>query len=331
MDGNALPDTPAQPPGMDTPPGPPETAAATLTGRYGSQSIWDVSSALPTSLGDLVADLVVDAITAELVNRPEIPDATADEIRQATAGAIHEPVRDFVDANAPAALGPQSELIAALHEIVSDVEVSSVLDLSQAGNELVGLEQLTAVTLSYGGTTLRVTESELAAASDLVRVAADIEGTVTSPSALALATHELAVRFDVLATRAASELIGLLGAEDLAAQAAGAVACTAVVDRVTGGGDSLDLSVAGRSIAVGVEILLEGCERARGEIRDYGLGLVRRNAGVALGGALLMADSDGNRAIDTLVSEEDYYGELTAYPTAQKPRFPVYLAAERLP
>lgn len=131
--------------------------------------------------------------------------------------------------------------------------------------------------------------------------------------------------------RAAEELIGLANAEDLAARAAGAIACTAVVERVTGGSGSLDLSVAGRRVSVGVDLLLASCERVRGEVIDYGLGLVRRDVGVALGGELLAIDSDGNREIDTLVSDEAYYGELTAWPTAEKPRFTVALAAERLP
>lgn len=319
----------SQPPDGDPVP-PPPAQEPELAGLYHSVARWDLSSAITEhpGVGTVVADLIVE----QVVSLSGVPAPLEDAAREQVAAAIHEPIRSHVDAQIPSDLLPDSPFLDELSAIFADVEVESDIDLVVAGSDadmLGGSETVTGMRLRRGDRVLILPVDALELGQAKVPVGALIDGSVDSDTGLTFDSHELALRIDVLLTYAAVELLDQLDAETLAEQVNEALACTSIVERITGGSSELTFEAGGMSFSVGVADLLDGCALARSEVAGYAFGLINPDVGVAVGGTARALDTNGDAVIDRLVSGADYSGLITAVPLPTPTRFNASFSAER--
>ena len=125
-------------------------------GDYVVQSTWDLSA--PLSSDRTVGDVVADALILELAGK--IPSDSAIEKIDAV---VRPPIRREVDANTPAILQPDSELMMSLAGTLASVEVMSELELRDGGllDDIKGTERIVAFGLEHHGQSYVVTPDEI--------------------------------------------------------------------------------------------------------------------------------------------------------------------------
>ena len=133
------PDDTTEPEPKPEPEPPPEpepeplTGPLDFTGVYDLQSEWDLSGAIAAdSLGDLVADLLIEQVVAGL----GLPGFLQDDARDALSSIAHDPIADFIDANTSDVLDPSTGVLADLAEILGQVHVIGELELTDADGDL---------------------------------------------------------------------------------------------------------------------------------------------------------------------------------------------------
>jgi hypothetical protein len=314
----------------DDPVPPPPAQALELSGLYHSVARWDLSSAITEhpGVGTVVADLIVDQVVA----LSGVPGLFEDTARELVAAAIHEPIRDYVDARVPSNLIPDSPFLTDLAAIFADVEVESDIELVVAGSDgdiVDGAETVTAVRLRHGTRSLRLPVDVLDLGDASVPVGAFIDGSIDSDTQITFETRELALRIDVLLTYAATELLDALDADSLAQQVAAALECASIVELITGGDGSFSFQIGWLRFSLGVDDLLDGCTIARDQIIERAFGFINPSLGVAVGGTASALDTNGDAVIDQLVSGADYSGLITAVPLPTPTRFNASFTAER--
>lgn len=311
-------------------PDPPPPPAPELAGSYRSLAHWDLSSAITEhpGAGTLVADLIVE----QVVELSGVPGPLQDAAREQVAAAIHEPIRDYVDARVPSDVAPDSELLTKLADVFADVEVESDITLLVTGSDgdrIDGAETLIAMRLRHDDRTLRLPVDVLELGDASVPVGALIDGSIDKDTTITFETHEFALRVDLLLTYAATELLEVLDAETLAERVTGALECASIVERITGGSDTFAFEVGGMSFSLGIDALLDGCGLVRDEVAGYAFGLIDPALGVAVGGTASALETSGDASIDRLVSNDDYSGLITAVPLPTPTRFDASFTAQR--
>jgi hypothetical protein len=301
--------------------GSPEPEAPELAGVYHSLSQWDLSSAITEhpGVGTVVADLIIE----QVIGLAGVPSPLQETAREKVAAVVHEPIRDYVDSRVPRDLVPDSEFLTELSAIMANVEVESdiALDIdARDAMHIEGRETIIAMQLRRGERSLRVPADALQLGDASLPIGANFDGRITG-AALAIDSHEFALRIDVLLAFAATELLDELDAELLGQQVAAVLECAQIVEYVTGGGDSITFEVGGMTFTAGIEDLLDGCELVRVEITDYALGFINPELGVAVGGSATAIDADGDATVESLVSGADYSGLITAVPLPTPTRF----------
>jgi hypothetical protein len=328
----ACPDDGSEPGGPEEgpPDEPPAPEVVEVAGTYHSLSQWNLSSAITEhpGVGTIVADLVIE----QVVSLAGVPSPLEDAAREKVAAVVHEPIREYVDSRVPSILVPESELLTELGAILGDVDVESDIELAVAATDdtrLTGRETLLSLELRRGERSLRLPVDGLAIGNASVPIGANISGDITAGTALSIAPHSFALRFDVLLAHAATELLGVLDAETLGQQVSAALECAQIVEHITGGNDSITIEVGGMTFTAGLEDLLDGCEFVRIEITDYALGLINPDLGIAVGGSANAIDADGDAIAERLVSGADYSGLITSIPLPTPTRFNASFTAAR--
>jgi hypothetical protein len=309
---------------------PPPAQDPGLSGTYHSLAHWDLSSAITEhpGAGTVVADLIVE----QVVGLAGVPGPLQDAARAQVAATIHAPIRDYVDAQVPDDLLPDSELLTELAAIFADVEVESDIALAMASRDperITGTETVTAMRLQHGERSLHLPVDVLELGDASLPIGAFLDGTLDQDTTITFESHELVLRVDVLLTYAAIELLQVLDADTLADQVADTLECASIVERITGGSDTFSFEVGGMSFSLGIDALLDGCEIMREEVADYALGIIDPALGVALGGTANALDTDGDALFDRLVSNADYSGLITAVPLPTPTRFNATFTANR--
>jgi hypothetical protein len=333
LEGAGAPPDSSPDAGPDMPPPPPPPPPAPepeLAGLYHAVSVWDLGSAITEhpGVGTIVADLIVE----QVVSLAGVPSPLEDAAREQVAAAIHEPIRDYVDARVPSDLAPDSPFLTSLAEILGDVEVESDIELTVAGSDssfLGGAETVTAMTLRRGERSVRLPVDLLELGEASVPVGALIEGRVDTSTTIDIEPHEFALRIDVLLTYAATELLDALGVETLAEQVAAALECTAIVQQITGGSATFTFDVSGMTFTVDADSLLDGCVIVRAEVAGFAFGLINPGLGVAVGGSATAIDANRDAIVERLAGGADYGGLVTAIPLPTPTRFNASFTALR--
>lgn len=314
----------------DTTPTPPPAQDPEVSGLYHSLAHWDLSSAITEhpGAGTVVADLIVE----QVVGLAGVPGPLQDAARAQVAAAIHAPIRDYVDAQVPDDVLPDSALLTDLAAILAEVAVESNIELAMASRDperITGTETVTAMRLQHGERSLHLPVDVLELGDASLPIGAFLDGTRDANTTITFETHELVLRVDVLLAYAATELLGALDAEALAEQVADALACDSIVDHITGGSDAFRFEIGGMSFSLGIDALLDGCDVVRDEVVDHAFGIIDPALGVAVGGAVRALDTDGDALVDRLVSDAGYSGSITAVPLPTPTRFNASFAADR--
>lgn len=314
-------------PATDAPPPPPDAAVASYGGDYGVSSVWDLSSPFSgDGLGGLVADLLIDKI----IDIAPIPGWLEGQARDFVADHIRQIIVDAVNGAIPPDLYNDSAVMVELSAILSEVQVDGTLHLVADGedsDQLTGTQRILAITVYYHGTPFALDIDELLAGSDVVEIAADLDGIVDGTGALSLADHDFEIRYGMLVALAAREALGI-DAFALADSAAAAIDCNAMVGTITGGDGSYEFSVGGYDFSISAASLVSACDDLRDELTQRALGLFSRDLGARVGGDLTQADNDGDGITDSLTSVSDYGGIITSFPIFT-PRVSVSLYATR--
>jgi hypothetical protein len=324
----------AMAPGGDaTPPGPDGNTARAMSwaGVYDSDGVWDLSGPITAqrTLGDVVADLLVD----EIVKRAGVPSLLEDKARDVVHDLIAKKVKDAVDGNAPALLKPDSELMKKLAAVLATTEVKSTIELTEGAKGAVrGSEELRSLTFSYLGMKSSLPIGDLLERTvPLVTLGADLKGKETAGATLALESHDYALRLGKLVLWVVINVIKEQTAPSLSQAAAAVVDCNAITATLLDGKDKLSFGVGIASFSVSPTTLLTGCNAASGLVKDKVLGLFDVDAGVQLGGDVQYADEDGDALADRLKSKTGYGGLVTAtpLPAALAPRVTARFEATR--
>lgn len=296
-------------------------------GTYTMDGTWDLSRPFGADgLGGMVADLMIE----EILGLASVPSTLEDEARDAIAGAIRQPIVDHVNGLIPAALAGSSPEMMALDRIFSAVEVDGTLALIAGADPDVftGTDTVSAIAVRDEDVLITVSMDELLAGTGAVTVAGAITGGATAADRLSIGQHPLELRFGTLVAIVARDALGI-DAFALADQAMTALACTDLVDVITGGGTSYDITVGGQGFSVPASSLVSACDAHRAELTERALGMVRPDAGIRLGGPARLVDDPADRVTDTVSSEPGYGGAITALGLPVEPQVTASFSASR--
>src|SRR6185369_2614160 len=95
-------------------------------GVYDSDGVWDLSGPITAkrTLGDVVSDLLIE----EIVGAAGVPSALEDQATDAVHDLVGDKVKSLVDAAAPDALKPGSDLMMKLATVLASAQVTSTID-----------------------------------------------------------------------------------------------------------------------------------------------------------------------------------------------------------
>jgi hypothetical protein len=294
--------------GPDAAPQPPIIQVA-YGGTYTVAGTWDLSRPLGADgVGGVVADLVIDQIVA----LAGVPSALEDEARTMVADAIRQPIVDHVNGVVPTELLATDPTMIALAAILADVEHGGTLSLSPGADPdfCSGTDTVTSLRVQHQATAIDVSMTELL--DGAVSVAGGFSGSATASDRLTLSAHALELRYGDLIAIVARDALGL-DAYALGDQAMQALDCAALIDVVTGGDTSYDLSVGGQDFSVPVTMLTPACADLRADLATDALAMVRPDAGITLGGPVQVTGS-------TVTSQPGYGGVITSLPGPVQPQ-----------
>lgn len=303
------------------------TVAQSYGGTYTMDGLWDLSQPFgPDGLGGMVADLLIE----EILGLASVPSTLEDEARDAVAGAIRQPIVDHVNAQVPSELAGSSPEMMALDRIFSAVEVDGTLALV-AGSDpdlFTGTDTVTEIVMRDGDTILTVSMDELLAGTGAITIAGSISGSAVASDRISIGQHPLELRLGTLIAIIARDALGI-DAFAIADQAMDALACTEVVDVITGGGASYDITVGGQGFSVPASTMVTACDALRAELAERALGMVRPDAGIRLGGPARLVDDAVDYVTDTVASDLGYGGAITALGLPVEPQVVASFSASR--
>jgi hypothetical protein len=295
-------------------------------GTYAMEGVWDLSQPFgPDGLGGMVADLLIE----EIIGLASVPSTLEDEARDAIAGAIRQPIVDHVNGVIPPALAGSSPELMALDRIFSAVEIDGTLALTPGSDPdgFTGTDTISAIAVRDEDVLITISMAELLADTGAITVAGSINGGATGADRLSIGQHPLELRFGTLVAIVARDALGI-DAFALADQAMTAIDCADVVDLITDGGTSYDITVGGQGFSVPAASMVTACDALRAELTERALGMVRPDAGIRLGGPARLLDG-GDGTTDTVASEPGYGGAITALGLPVEPQVVATFSASR--
>jgi hypothetical protein len=311
-------------PDAGPPPGP--TIQLAYDGTYTLAETWDLSQPFgPDGVGGVVADIMIE----QAVSLAGVPSPLEDEARDLVADAVRQPIIDYVDGVVPDDVGSDSQTLATLKAILDDVDVGGTLALQASGDPDVfsGTHTITSIAVAHEATEYQVQMAELLAESGAVTVAGSFTGGATGATSISLGSHPLELRYGTLVEIVARDVLQIDTAA-LAQQAADALDCAQIVDRITTA-DTYEITIQGQGFSVPATALETACAAGVAEIREAALGLVRDDAGIRLGGPALLTDSSGDGVADVVASGAGYGGAITALPLPFEPAVIASFTAQR--
>lgn len=295
-----------------------------IEGTYDTTSAWTVRSPLgeDRTLGDTVAELLVE----EVAQRLPIPDRVEGRVQSALDDTLGDRVRADIDGGAPAALAPDGDL-SVLRGTLLTFDVESVIELER-DDGLRGTETVSAVSFVIDDRLYRVTPDDLRVpGGPAPTLGAELRAR-RGGGGLVIAPHPYELHLGELVRWLAAQLVGEVAFAEIEAALDELLDCDRLVSVLTR--DALSVRVAGRDFDIAEDVLVAACGVAMGVLEDRVAGLLSVDAFVEVGGRLEMIDDDGDRVIDSLVSEPEYGGVVTLYrPAALAPQIDVALTAAR--
>lgn len=292
------------------------TAQYTLTGSYAASGTWDVSG--PFNDIDGIGGVVADVLIEKVVGAAGVPAALEDEAIDWVSERVRLPIRDFVNGQLPETLRPGGETMAELAALFAQVQTTSTFTLGDTGqSSFTGTQAYTSFAMSHEGQTRTVTVAELLDDTAATSIAATTAGT-RQGLVLQVEPRPVQVRFGRLVSIAGEDLLQL-DIDALTAQAA-AIDCSGVVDTLTSGSPSYDITVGGQTFSVGASTIADACTSLAQAMANKVLGLFSVDAPLELGGQVLARDSDGDLAIDGLSAAPGYGGEIIVDPKPLSPQ-----------
>jgi hypothetical protein len=301
---------------------PPPTIQVAYDGTYTLAESWDLSQPFgPDGVGGVVADIMID----QVVSLAGVPGPLEDEAHDLVAEAVRQPIIDYVDSVVPDDVGSDSAVLAELKDIFDDVDVGGTLALQASGDRDVFSGTHTITSINVSG--YQASMAELLVESGAVAIAGSFGGGATGPQHVSIGSHSIELRYGKLVEMVARDVLQI-DTDALAQQAADALDCAQIVDRITTG-DSYEITVQGQGFDVTAIALETACTAAVAEIRASALGLVRDDAGIRLGGPALLTDASGDGLADAVASETGYGGAITALPLPFEPAVIASFTAQR--
>jgi hypothetical protein len=304
------------PDGGSPPPPPPPMLGLGYDGTYTLAETWDLSQPFgPDGVGGVVADIMIE----QVVSLAGVPSPLEDEARDLVAEAVRQPIIDYVDSVVPEDVGSDSATLATLKAIFDDVDAGGTISFTASAsnaNVFTGTHTITSIAVTHEQT-YQVSMPELLADSGAVSVAGDFSGSGTGATTMSIGSHPLELRYGKLVEIVARDVLQIDTAA-LGQQAADALDCAQIVDRITTG-DSYEITVQGQGFDVAATALETACAAGVAEIREAALGLVRDDAGIRLGGPASLADPSGDGVADAVASGAGYGGAITSLPLPFEP------------
>lgn len=303
------------------------TVGQAYGGSYGMDGTWDLSQPFgPDGLGGLVADLLIE----EILGLASVPSTLEDEARDAIAGAIRQPIVDEVNGAIPPALAGSSPELMALDRILSAVEVDGTLALVAGADPDVftGTDTYSSIAVRDEDVLITISMAELLADTGAITITGSISGGATAADRISIAQHPLEIRYGTLVAIVAREALGI-DAFAVADQAIAAIACADVVDLITDGGTSYDITVGGQGFSVPASSMVTACDALRAELAGRALGMIRPDAGIRLGGPAQLVDGSADGTTDSVASQPGYGGAITALGLPVEPQVVASFSASR--
>ena len=293
------------------------TIQVAYSGTYASSGTWDLSQPFGgDGVGGVVADLLIDKI----IELAGVPSALESEARDLVAGAIRQQIVDEVNGAVPTELLASDPTMIALAAILADVANTGSITLAAGADPDIGSgsETVSSLAVTHEGDTIAISMPELLEGG--VSVTGGFSGAAIGPTSLALTQHALEIRYGALVAIVARDALGV-DAYALADQAMEATSCANLLDIVTGGDATYDLTVGGQDFSVAASELSPACEDLRTDLTDDALAMIRPDAGLRLGGSVGVTGST--------VSSQAYGGAITLLPGPVEPLVTATFSATR--
>src|SRR4029078_9299813 len=143
---------------------PPDGGAAgplAWAGVYDSKGVWDLSGPISAqrTLGDVVADLLID----QIVGLAGVPSAIEDQAKSVVRALVGGKIKSLVDAATPAALKPGTDLFMNVPGVLASTQVTSTIDVypGSAAGSVRGSEELRSFKFSFQGRTATLPVGDL--------------------------------------------------------------------------------------------------------------------------------------------------------------------------
>lgn len=292
-------------------------------GTYNLSGQWNLSG--PLVGGRTVGDAVSDLLVEEIVNVTGVPSFAEDEVAQVVSSAVRSPVKNTVDANAPAPLAPDGMITAALASSLANVRVKSVLTLDTGlfPGSMEGHEVMSNIEFDSNGMSTEIPPKDLLSG---VTMEADWSGSEGDEGILKEKPHTVKIQFGEIVRRVAATILSDAEQQNMQDQVVTSVDCPQIVSDILGGGVTFEISVSKWSYSVSNAELETACEQTKNGVHSNVLGLFTSASFVEVGGNVSWSDSDYNGQADRVSTEGPFGGMVSVAPEAIAPK--VFLSFE---
>ncbi len=286
-------------------------------GTYNLSGQWNLSG--PLVNGRTVGDAVSDLLVEEIVNVTGVPSFAEDDVAQFVSSAVRNPVKNTVDANAPAPLAPDGMLTAALASSLANVRIKSVLTLDTGlfPGSMEGHEVMSNIEFDSNGTSTQVPPQDLLSG---VTMEAEWSGSEGDDGILEEEPHTVKIQFGELVRRVAATVISDAEQQNMQDQVVTSVDCPQIVNDILGGGVTFEISVSKWSYSVSNAELETACEQTKNGVHSNVLGLFASASFLEVGGNVQYKDSDYNGQADELSTSGPFGGLVSLAPEAIAPK-----------
>lgn len=286
-------------------------------GTYNLSGQWNLSG--PLVDGRTVGDAVSDLLVEEIVNVSGVPSFAEDEVAQFVSSAVRNPVKNTVDANAPAPLAPDGMLTAALSSSLANIRIESVLVLETGllPGSMEGSEVMNSLEFDSNGASTQVPPADLLSG---VTMKAEWSGDEGDEGILEAEPHTVKIQFGELVKRVAATVLSEAEQQAMQDQVFASVDCPKIVSDILGGGLSLEISVSKWKYSLSNAELETACNQTKNGIDNQVLGLFASASVIEVGGLVSWEDSDYDNQADVIKNGGTFGGIVTVAPEAIAPK-----------
>jgi len=292
-------------------------AVESLPGSYSSESAWDLGG--PFLANQTMSENLADLFVSNVISSLGAPSSVQGELENAVSDVIRADLAQMIEAELPEEINSNSTLLSVLSADLASIHVESDVELTHEKDDLLGLDRIVGketihhLVLDTPAGEVDIPIADLAQSQEEPVIESTYTTTVFQDR-MDVADQAVSIRYGQLISWAFEEGTGE-NPDALMGQVADSLDCSDFVDQLTNTVGVPEVTVAGQTYAMDVQVFSDSCTQIDRSLSSKTLGIFEPNADLFISGPTSMFYSEEGGDVSQIQSADGYGGEIDGVPS----------------